>query len=333
MGILLEMMQGRGFGQLHDQARRHALFGAHIIHEALQPDGIRRRGARDIDRQRDARLCLEHGDGGFQRETVHQVHDAHLLGGRHEMAGRKHAAVRLDHAQQAFVVGNLAVAGLDDGLIGQAQPVFLQGAHHFVADLHHAQARGFAAGRRLIGGKAVAAVGAGTVQRLLGAQHRVLAGGGGLGQPHRAHRTGGGDQAGAGFDAIGAHAATQPCRHHRDLAFPAVLEDDAELVAGDAADDVAAAQRAGKPFAHAHDHFLAGIEAEAVVDHGETVDRGHQEGAIAALILGALDRLRQLFAQRVAVEMAGQFVAGGEIGKTAHLAYAFGGFAHHADQA
>ena len=49
-------------------------------------------------------MRLELGDGRFQRETVDQMDDAHLLGGGHEMAGREHAAVRLDHAQQAFVM-------------------------------------------------------------------------------------------------------------------------------------------------------------------------------------------------------------------------------------
>ena len=65
------------------------------------------------------------------------------------------------------------------------------------------------------------------------------------------------------------------------------LQHDAELVAGGAADDVAAAQGTGQPLAHAHDHFVAGIEAETVIDHRQAVDRGDQEGAMAAFLLGA----------------------------------------------
>ena len=72
-----------------------------------------------------------------------------------------------------------------------------------------------------------------------------------------------------------------------DFALVAVLEDDAELVAGGAADNVAAAQGARQALAHAHDHFLAGIEAEAVIDHGQPVDGGDDEGAVAAFFLGA----------------------------------------------
>ena len=33
-------------------------------------------------------MGLELGDSRFQGEPVHQMHDAHLLGGGHEMAGR-----------------------------------------------------------------------------------------------------------------------------------------------------------------------------------------------------------------------------------------------------
>ena len=47
--------------------------------------------------------------------------------------------------------------------------------------------------------------------------------------------------------------------------------------------------------------------------------------------LGAFDRARQLFAQRIAVEMAGEFVAGGQIGQAANFADALGCVAHHAD--
>ena len=49
--------------------------------------------------------------------------------------------------------------------------------------------------------------------------------------------------------------------------------------------------------------------------------------------LGGLDRMRQFLAQRVAVELAGQFVAGGEIFQALHFARPLGGFLHHSDQA
>jgi hypothetical protein len=40
LGIFLEMMQGGGLGQFHDQARRHLASGADIIDKVLQPGRI-----------------------------------------------------------------------------------------------------------------------------------------------------------------------------------------------------------------------------------------------------------------------------------------------------
>ena len=284
--ILLEVMQCGGFGQLHDQARRHVLLLAHIVHKALQPGRIGCGGARNIDCQGDGGMGLEFAHRGFQREAVHQMHDAHLLAGRHEQARRLDRAIGPHQAQQAFVMRHLARAGRHDGLIGEFQAVVLQGLHHFVGNLHQAQARGLALGRGFIHGKAVAAAGARLVQRLFGAQHGLLAVGGGLGQPHRAHAAGHLGHAGAGFDAAAAHRGAQARRHHRDFILAAIFQDDAELVAGGTADDVAAAQGTGQTVAGAHDHFVAGIETETVIDHGQAVDRGHQEGAVAVFRLG-----------------------------------------------
>ncbi len=278
-------------------------------------------------------MNLELGDGGFEGEAVHQMHDAHLFGGGHEIARAENGAVGFDEAQQGFVMRDFARLGVDDGLIGELEALLLERLHHLVGDGHLAQPRRLALGRRLIDGKAVAAPLARALQGLLGAQHRRLAGGGGGGQPDRADRGGGRNLAAAGFDGAAAHRSLEPRRHDGDFTLGAIFEDDAEFVAGDAADDVARTQGAGKALAHRHDHFVARIEAETVIDHREAVDGSDEEGAMAAFRLGAVDRHRQFRAQRIAVEMAGKFVAGGEIGEPLHLAGAFGVFAHDPDQA
>ena len=249
------------------------------------------------------------------------------------MARRQDRAIGLRHAQQAFVMRHPAAARLHDGLEGQHQAIVLQGLHHIVGDGHVAQSRRFAAGGRLMGGKAVAAIGARLVQSLLGAQHGFLAGVRGRRQPHRAHADGGGDHAAARLHDTAAHRSAQPRRHDRDFLFRAVLQDHAELVAGGAADHVAAAQGAGQPLAHAHDHFFAGIEAEAVIDHRQAIDGGDQEGAGAVLGLGAFDGAGQFLAQRIAVQMPGQFIARRQIGQAAHFAEALRDVAHHPAEA
>ena len=70
-----------------------------------------------------------------------------------------------------------------------------------------AQPRGFALGGFFIHRKAISALGTGAVQRLFGAQHRILAGTGGMRQPNRADRTGGGNLAAADFNRVLAHGA------------------------------------------------------------------------------------------------------------------------------
>ena len=54
---------------------------------------------------------------------------------------------------------------------------------------------------------------------------------------------------------------------------------------------------------------------------------------MAFFAFGRIDRFGKFGAQRIAIEMAGQFVAGGEIGKPLLFAPALGDFAHHADDA
>ncbi len=131
---------------------------------------------------------------------------------------------------------------------------------------------------------------------------------------------------------MAADRAAQAVGHDGDLALRTVAQDDAELVAGDAADDVGGAQAARHALAGGDDHLVAGIEAVAVVDHREAVDRGDEEGAVALFGAGAVDGLRQLGAERVAVEMTGELVAGRQIGEALHLALLLGGDAQHAGE-
>jgi hypothetical protein len=114
----------------------------------------------------------------------------------------------------------------------------------------------------------------------------------------------------------------------------AILQQHAELVARRAADHVTGTQGAGKPFAHAHDHFVAGIEAETVIDHGQAVD-GRRPGRRRLRLSALADSMAWDSSSRkgVAVEMAGQFIARRQIGEAAHFAETFGGIAHQPDQA
>ena len=124
----------------------------------------------------------------------------------------------------------------------------------------------------------------------------------------------------------------QTLGHQRQFALRAVAQDHAQLVAGRAADHIAAAQAGRDAFADGDDHFVGGAEAIGFIDHGQPVDRGHEIGAAAIVGLGFFDRLRQFGAQAGAVEMAGQFVTRGQINETLGFAAALGDDAQNAGQ-
>ena len=86
----------------------------------------------------------------------------------------------------------------------------------------------------------------------------------------------------------------------------AVLQDQAELVAGEAAEHVAAAQPRADAFGDVRDHGVRHVEAEGVVDPRQMIDADQHEGAGGAETLRLLDRLRQGRDQVGTVELAGQ---------------------------
>ena len=69
----------------------------------------------------------------------------------------------------------------------------------------------------------------------------------------------------------------------------AIVQHDAELVGGEAADAVLAAQGAPEAAPDDGDHLVADVEAVSLVDQGEIVDAGKQEGAFGRA-RPALDR-------------------------------------------
>ena len=175
LGVLLEMMQRRGFGEFDIEARRDILVGADVVDEAVEPGGIAGRGTRDVDAQMDARIGAQGFDRDLQRAAVDQADDAQLFGRGHELAGGRDGAVLAPHAQQALIFEDAAVMGVDDRLIGEHQPSVMQRGDDVVGYRHHAQAGAFALRRFLVDEEAVAAGAAGAFEGLFGAQHRFLA--------------------------------------------------------------------------------------------------------------------------------------------------------------
>ncbi len=92
----------------------------------------------------------------------------------------------------------------------------------------------------------------------------------------------------------------------------AIVQHDAELVGGEAADAVLAAQRAPQAAADDGDHLVAHVEAIGLVDQGEVVDAGEQERAFGRSAPGARQERGQLLGEAGAVELPGELVVAAE---------------------
>src|SRR6185295_8575718 len=113
----------------------------------------------------------------------------------------------------------------------------------------------------LIHGETVAVAVAGEIERLESAGDRGLSIAGLLRQQHRADRETGRHRADAGVDHAVAYRRHDPPRDNFDPLGVAILQHDAELVRGEAADAVPAAQRAADAPAGNGDDLVADVVA------------------------------------------------------------------------
>ena len=102
----------------------------------------------------------------------------------------------------------------------------------------------------------------------------------------------------------------------------AILQHDAELVRGEAADAVPAPQRAADAPADNGDDLVADVVAVGLVDQGEIVDAGKQERALDRLASRGAEEAGQLLGQPGAIELAGELVVIAEIEQPLFLAAA-----------
>ena len=122
----------------------------------------------------------------------------------------------------------------------------------------------------------------------------------------RADRGGDGDRSGFGRHHLVANAGQKPLGGDIHVVDRAVLQDQPELVAGEAAEHVAAAQPRTDALGHFGNHRVRDIEAERVVDARQMIDADQHEGAGGAKARGFLDGLGQRGDQMRPVELAGQ---------------------------
>ena len=124
-----------------------------------------------------------------------------------------------------------------------------------------------------------------------------------------------GDRPGRGLHDLVAHAGQQPVGGDQHVVGRAVVQDDAELVAGQPPEMILAAQLAAHPLGHRGDHLFGDFEAVGFVDASQIVDRHQQEAAGRAQLDGFIDGGFQHLDQVPAVHLAGQRVETRKVGE------------------
>ena len=136
---------------------------------------------------------------------------------------------------------------------------------------------------RPIGLERAAPLGLGGVERLLRAGQDLVHGARVARRGDAADRHGDRDRAGRGVHHVVAHAGQQAVGGVLHVVGRAVVQDHAELVAGKAAELIAAAHLGAQALGDRADHLVGDIEAVGFVDAREIIDRDQHEAAGAAL--------------------------------------------------
>ena len=237
---------------------------------------------------------------------IDQADQPEPLRHRYDIGREQHLAVALLHPHQAFVERRLARARSHDRLERRDDAAVVQRGDDLVGDADVDAALRVAldigppqperAGTAALGG----------IQRFLGAVDRFIGIAGIAGNADRADRGRHRHRTGPGRHHLVADAGEETLGGDIGVVDGAVLQDQAELVAGEAAEHVAGAQPRADPRGDLGDHGVRHIEAEGVVDARQMIDADQHEGAGRAEAGVLLDRLGKCGDQMGAIELAGE---------------------------
>ena len=230
---------------------------------------------------------------------------------------------------QAFVEGGPARADIDDRLEQDEDPALVEGGKDFIGRPHVLLALGDALEIGLIGLERAVAPGPGAVERILGAGQHLAHGAGMAGHGQSADRHRSGDRAGGGLHHLVADAGDQAVGGDQQIVRRAIVQHDAELVAGHAPEMILAAQLRVHALGDRGDDLVGDVEPVGLVDAAELIDRGQQESAGGAQLQGFLDGGLENLGQAVTVELAGQGVEARQLGQLLLALAALVDDAHH----
>ena len=309
---LIEVVDRRRLGDLDRQPLENLAAAACEPVQRDEPLVIRRREARDIERELYVGVPLHVVHGELLGPPVEHPAEVEPLRHSHEIARRYHGAIGALEPEQAFVAGWPQRLRRNNGVQRQMDAAVAQRLDDLVGDQEIALTVALALCIGLVGDIAAGTSRFGPVERIERAADRLL------------HRCGMGrnldaadgdlpeELAGRGLDRLRPHRGEKSLGGDAGRGAVALVEDDAELVRGVAADCVATAQPRLQPLADGLDDLVAGVEAERLVDVGEVADAGDEKCRRPVGRAGALDALLQRVVEADAVELARQGVVVGE---------------------
>ena len=237
--------------------------------------------------------CRQFGHHQFEHAVIDQPDQAELFRDRDDIRRQQNLAVVLLHAHQAFVERGIARARLDHRLERHHDPALVERGDDLVGDADIDAALGVALDIRAPHRKRPGAAALGAIERFMGAVDRLVGVARVARHADRADRRGDRDRAGFGRHHLVANAGQEPLGGDIHVVDGAVLQDQPELVAGEPAEHVAAAQPRANASGHFRNHRVGDIEAEGIVDARQMIDADQHEGAGGAEARGFLDGLGQ----------------------------------------
>ena len=237
---------------------------------------------------------------------VDQPDQPQSLGDRNDIGRQQRLPVLLLHPHQALVERRLPRARFDHRLERRDDAALVERGDDLVGDADVDAALGVAFDIRTPQRERSGAAALGAVERFLGAVDGLIGIAGVARDGDRADRGGHRDRAGFGRD----HLVADPCQEALGRGIGVVdrtvPQDQPELVAGEPAEHVAAAQLGADAFSDLGDHGVRYVEAKGVVDARQMIDADQHEGGGRSETHGFFDRFRQRGDEMRAIEFTGQ---------------------------
>ena len=201
----------------------------------------------------------------------------------------------------------------DDRLVNQENATRIERAYDFLRGVNVAPTLRLTLEARAIGLERAAPLRFGGVERFLCTGKCLAHAASVARRRHPADGHGRGDRAGGRLHDLVAHARKQAVRGDPHVVLRAVLQYDAELVAGKPSEMILPAQLTAYARCKLGDHIVRDIESIGIVDAAETVDRQQHEAAGRAKLECLVERRSEHFDHVPAIELAGERIEAGQM--------------------